>query len=70
MENTVLGLHLEKLISLFFIYLLFVVLSASIGLGVYLIEPTYAMATTGSLLILTSLSILYAFLNEFVVDTK
>lgn len=56
---------LAKLLPLFIIYAFFITLSFVIGHGVELIHPTYAQQTTGALLILSSLTALFIFYQNF-----
>ena len=56
---------MEKLKSLFIIFLLLIFISLVIGAGVVLISKEYAGVVTGVLLILSSLSILTIFIYEF-----
>ena len=56
---------LAKLLPLFIIYAFFIILSFVIGHGVELIQTTYAQLTTGILLILSSLTVLWIFIKDF-----
>ncbi|MFT7880703.1 MAG: hypothetical protein ABXS91_09955, partial [Sulfurimonas sp.] len=60
---------LKELFTLFIIYLFFIVSSIVIGVGVYLIDDTYAYETAGTLLILSTITTLITFQKEF-GDTK
>ena len=56
---------MEKLKSLFIIFLLLIFISLVLGAGVAFISKTYATIVTGGALILSSLSILTLFIYEF-----
>jgi hypothetical protein len=43
----------------------FIVASLVVGSGVYLISPAYAYETTGTLFILSTLSVAWQFFQEF-----
>ncbi len=57
---------MEELLTLFVIYVLFLSLSIISGFASYLISPEHYRLVTGSLLILSSLSVLTIFINSFV----
>ena len=61
---------MEELKVLFIIYILFISISIVIGLSALLIVHDYANIIFGSLLILSSLSIIYIFINSFVINQK
>lgn len=61
---------MEKLKSLFIIFLLLIFISLVAGLGMSLITKEYSELVTGALLILSSIAILAMFIDGFVFSFK
>jgi len=61
---------MQKLKSIFIIYIFFIIISSIIGVGVFFISEKYSSFIFGTLLVLSSLVILFIFIKAFVFNTK
>lgn len=59
------GGNLKELLLLLSIYVFFIVASLIVGAGAYLVYPIYAHEVAGTLLIVSTVAVIWQFFKEF-----